>query len=268
MPARLLVDLDDSAGAVLPQRAAAPARPPRRGPGRLRRRPETPAPRDRQAQGGLRRHRRPPVRRRPAAPRRPEAPESRSTATSTAPRAPCRATTRPSTSNCRCCARSAAAPSTPTCCPRATGKRRCSRACSARCCTGGSACRSCRTSAPGSKKRWRCPRRPASTSSAPSWPACSASWASAVGHEQRAIALRQQHRFTDLTHWFEREQPWERQLNALINLQPAVNVEVVEESRLVWLIRHDPHLGVQEIEPREQKRDAQGALEPRPRRSA
>ncbi|MBD8532024.1 MULTISPECIES: DEAD/DEAH box helicase [unclassified Massilia] len=80
-----------------------------------------------------------------------------------------------------------------------------------------------------------------------------------VGHEQRAIALRQQGRFTDMTHWFEREQPWERQLNALINLQPAVNVEVVKESRLVWLIRYDEHLGVQELEPREQKRDAQGA---------
>ncbi|MGX4643246.1 DEAD/DEAH box helicase [Massilia sp. SYSU DXS3249] len=80
-----------------------------------------------------------------------------------------------------------------------------------------------------------------------------------IGHEQRAIALRQRGRFTDMTHWFEREQPWERQLNALINLQPAVNVEVVKESRLVWLIRYDPHLGVQEIEPREQKRDAQGA---------
>lgn len=80
-----------------------------------------------------------------------------------------------------------------------------------------------------------------------------------ISHEQRAIALRQQHRFTDMTHWFEREQPWERQLNALINLQPAVNVEVVKESRLVWLIRYDEHLGVQELEPREQKRDAQGA---------
>ena len=80
-----------------------------------------------------------------------------------------------------------------------------------------------------------------------------------ISFEQRAIALRQQHRFTDMTHWFEREQPWERQLNALINLQPAVNVEVVKESRMVWLIRYDEHLGVQELEPREQKRDAQGA---------
>jgi superfamily II DNA or RNA helicase len=80
----------------------------------------------------------------------------------------------------------------------------------------------------------------------------------AVGIEQRATALRQRHRFTDMSSWFEREEPWERQLNALINLQPAVNVEVVKESRLVWLVRYDPHWGVQELEPREQKRDAQG----------
>ncbi len=79
-----------------------------------------------------------------------------------------------------------------------------------------------------------------------------------VGHEQRAGELRRQHRFSDMAHWFEREEAWERQLNALINLQPAVNAEVVRESRLVWMIRYDPHLGVQEIEPREQKRDAQG----------
>jgi len=80
-----------------------------------------------------------------------------------------------------------------------------------------------------------------------------------IAHEQRAIALRQQHRLSDMTLWFEREQAWERQLNALINLQPAVNVEVVKESRLVWLLRYDANFGMQEIEPREQKRDAQGA---------
>jgi superfamily II DNA or RNA helicase len=79
-----------------------------------------------------------------------------------------------------------------------------------------------------------------------------------VGHEQRAIALRQRHRFADMGDWFEREEPWQRQLNALINLQPAVNVEVLRESRLVWLIAFDPTYGVQELEPREQKRDAQG----------
>jgi len=80
----------------------------------------------------------------------------------------------------------------------------------------------------------------------------------AVGHEQRAIALRQRHRLPDMALWFEREEPWQRQLNALINLQAPLGVEVVKEARLVWLIKFDPHYGVQEIEPREQKRDAQG----------
>jgi len=80
-----------------------------------------------------------------------------------------------------------------------------------------------------------------------------------VAHDARAGELRRRHRFSDMALWFTREEPWERQLNALINLQPAVSVENVRESRLVWLIRHDPHLGVQELEPREQKRDAQGA---------
>jgi hypothetical protein len=79
-----------------------------------------------------------------------------------------------------------------------------------------------------------------------------------VGIDKRAIALRQRHRFTDMALWFEREQPWERQLNALINLQPAVNVEVVKESRLAWLLGWDEHLGVRALEPREQKRDVQG----------
>ena len=79
-----------------------------------------------------------------------------------------------------------------------------------------------------------------------------------ITFDQRAIALRQQNRFTDFCLWFEREEPWQRQLNALINLQPAVNVETVRETRLVWGIRFDPNYGVQELEPREQKRDAQG----------
>ncbi len=80
----------------------------------------------------------------------------------------------------------------------------------------------------------------------------------AVGHEQRAIALRQRHRFADMGDWFEREEPWQRQLNALINLQPPLNVETVRESRLAWMVKYDPRYGVQELEPREQKRDAQG----------
>jgi hypothetical protein len=82
--------------------------------------------------------------------------------------------------------------------------------------------------------------------------------AGAVARDQQAIALRQRHRLADLTGWFEREEPWQRQLNALINLQPAANVEVVRESRLVWMIGYDPTWGVSSIEAREQKRDTQG----------
>jgi len=81
----------------------------------------------------------------------------------------------------------------------------------------------------------------------------------AVGHERDAITLRQNGRLSDMTLWFTREEPWQRQLNALINLQPAVNAETaVKESRLVWLLRYQDDMGVQHIEPREQKRDAQG----------
>ncbi|NHZ44127.1 DEAD/DEAH box helicase [Massilia aquatica] len=80
----------------------------------------------------------------------------------------------------------------------------------------------------------------------------------AVARDQEATALRQRLRLADMGGWFEREEPWERQLNALINLQPALNVEVVKEARLVWGLRFDPLYGVQDIEPREQKRDAQG----------
>jgi superfamily II DNA or RNA helicase len=80
----------------------------------------------------------------------------------------------------------------------------------------------------------------------------------AVSRDQQAIALRQRRRLADLTTWFEREEPWQRQLNALINLQPAVNVEAVKESRLVWMVGYSPTMGVDSLEPREQKRDAQG----------
>jgi superfamily II DNA or RNA helicase len=79
-----------------------------------------------------------------------------------------------------------------------------------------------------------------------------------VAHEQLATTLRQRHRFADMAQWFEREQPWERQLNALINLQPEAAIEAARESRLVWLVDYDDHMGVRELEPREQKRDAQG----------
>jgi SNF2 family DNA or RNA helicase len=81
----------------------------------------------------------------------------------------------------------------------------------------------------------------------------------AVGRDKEAIALRQRHQFSDMVLWFEREQAWERQLNALIGLQADKQAQEAEkESRLVWLIAYDQHLGVGSLEPREQKRDAQG----------
>ena len=79
-----------------------------------------------------------------------------------------------------------------------------------------------------------------------------------IVHEQRAIALRQRHRLPDMTMWFEREEAWQRQLNALINLQPATSTEVVKEGRLVWLVDYDANYGVREVEPLEQRRDARG----------
>ena len=79
-----------------------------------------------------------------------------------------------------------------------------------------------------------------------------------IAHEQRAIELRQRHRLPDLTIWFEREEAWQRQLNALINLQPATTTEVVKEGRLVWLIDFDANYGVRDVEPLEQRRDARG----------
>jgi superfamily II DNA or RNA helicase len=81
----------------------------------------------------------------------------------------------------------------------------------------------------------------------------------ALGYEQEAIALRQRHRFNDMALWFEREQPWERQLNALISLQAeAPTTTPQKESRLVWLVGYDAHLGVRDLEPREQKCDSNG----------
>ena len=79
-----------------------------------------------------------------------------------------------------------------------------------------------------------------------------------IVHEQRAIELRQRHRLPDMTMWFEREEAWQRQLNALINLQPATSTEVVKEGRLVWLIDYDANYGVRDVEPLEQRRDARG----------
>ena len=88
--------------------------------------------------------------------------------------------------------------------------------------------------------------------------------ASLLGHlgdteqEQVASALRERHGFVDLALWFERQEGWQRQLAALINLQQAPQIEG-NPSRLVWIVDYDPRHGVTHLEPREQKRGARGA---------
>ena len=80
--------------------------------------------------------------------------------------------------------------------------------------------------------------------------------------QQCASALRARHGFADLSLWFEREEAWQRQLTALINLQqdaPPASAGAGKVSRLAWLISFDARHGITTLEPREQKRDAKGA---------
>ena len=78
--------------------------------------------------------------------------------------------------------------------------------------------------------------------------------------EECALALRKEYGFVDLAPWFERQEAWQRQLSALINLQQGAPAEAdTKVARLVWLVAYDPRYGITEIEPREQKRDAKGS---------
>ncbi|CDG80754.1 DEAD/DEAH box helicase [Janthinobacterium agaricidamnosum] len=79
--------------------------------------------------------------------------------------------------------------------------------------------------------------------------------------EQQSYAATHMARygFVDMAPWFERQEAWQRQLSALINLQQQAPAEAAGNSaRLVWMIAFDPRHGITEIEPREQKRDARG----------
>ena len=94
----------------------------------------------------------------------------------------------------------------------------------------------------------------------------SAQAASLLGHlgdpdqARQAAALRARLGLADIGAWFERQEAWQRQLSALINLQQAAPVETPSNaSRLVWLLDFDPKRGISALEPREQKRDARGA---------
>ncbi|NVM77000.1 hypothetical protein FHW83_002801 [Duganella sp. SG902] len=73
-----------------------------------------------------------------------------------------------------------------------------------------------------------------------------------------AQALRSRLGFPDMTSWFERQEGWQRQLTALINLQQPATAEAAGSTRLVWLLTYDNRHGLTDIAPVEQKRDARG----------
>ena len=75
---------------------------------------------------------------------------------------------------------------------------------------------------------------------------------------KRAVALRARHGYADLTPWFERQEAWQRQLTALINLQQPAAPDAPGATRLAWMLTFDPRHGLTGVEPREQKRDARG----------
>jgi hypothetical protein len=73
----------------------------------------------------------------------------------------------------------------------------------------------------------------------------------------RATAMLSTLGLPDMAGWFERQEAWQRQLDALINLHqdaPAPS----GESRLVWMISWSDRSGIATMEPREQKRSAKG----------
>ncbi|MFT5644543.1 MAG: hypothetical protein ACI83P_002100 [Janthinobacterium sp.] len=81
-----------------------------------------------------------------------------------------------------------------------------------------------------------------------------------LGDEQQAhyaSAFRARCALVDMAHWFERQQPWQRQLAALIKLQHGVPV-AGNVSRLVWIVDFDARHGITHLEPREQKCGARG----------
>jgi superfamily II DNA or RNA helicase len=72
-----------------------------------------------------------------------------------------------------------------------------------------------------------------------------------------AALLREKLDLPDLATWFERQEAWQRQLTALINLQQGAPGSA-GETRLVWVISLGARHGIAEVEPREQKRDVRG----------
>ncbi|MBL8473428.1 MAG: DEAD/DEAH box helicase [Rhodocyclaceae bacterium] len=75
----------------------------------------------------------------------------------------------------------------------------------------------------------------------------------------KARAWREEFGFDDMVGWFEPQQRWRSQLDALMDLnRPRPPAAPTRETRLVWLIDFHPAQEQIDIEPREQKLDARG----------
>nr|WP_315399984.1 DEAD/DEAH box helicase [uncultured Duganella sp.] len=79
-----------------------------------------------------------------------------------------------------------------------------------------------------------------------------------VDRQRHANALRTRLGLPDMTVWFERQEAWQRQLSALINLQQPAAPDATGATRLVWQLTYDNRHGLTEVAPVEQKRDARG----------
>nr|WP_315216100.1 DEAD/DEAH box helicase [uncultured Duganella sp.] len=79
-----------------------------------------------------------------------------------------------------------------------------------------------------------------------------------VDQQRHASALRTRLGIPDMTVWFERQEAWQRQLSALINLQQPATADAAGATRLVWQLTYDNRHGLTDVAPVEQKRDARG----------
>jgi hypothetical protein len=79
-----------------------------------------------------------------------------------------------------------------------------------------------------------------------------------VEQQRHGNALRARLGYPDMSVWFERQEAWQRQLSALINLQQPAAPDAVGSTRLVWMLNYDNRHGLTDVAPVEQKRDARG----------
>jgi hypothetical protein len=83
----------------------------------------------------------------------------------------------------------------------------------------------------------------------------------AASYGKRAKTMRTQGGFDSLLDWFERQETWQRQLSALVNLTGNTSLGTVHSgppTRLIWLLSYSPKYQQIALEPREQKRGPRG----------